>query len=65
MKKFIAVIVVMLLIFSLGCSSLQRAGNATNQEESVEVAVVTLGSYLIANRLMAASMGHPAPAPKP
>ena len=65
MKKVSAVIISILLILSLGCSSLQLAGNATNQDESVEVAVITLGSYLIATRLMAASMDYPAPAPKP
>ena len=65
MKKLNALIISILLILPLGCSSLQHTGNVNNVDESVEVAAITMGSYLIAHRLMATSMDYPAPAPAP
>jgi hypothetical protein len=64
MNKVNALIILILFLLQLGCSSLQLAGDINNPDESLEVATITLGSYLIADRLKGTSMDYPAPAPK-
>jgi len=55
-KRWTSHTCLLLLIFCLGCSAWQLAdhgGDLHDPEPDMDVAIVTLGSYLIANQLLA------------
>lgn len=54
-------IILIWMIFCLGCASPQLASNVNIQDKSLEVAMISLGSYLIANRLKATSQDYRVP----
>jgi hypothetical protein len=54
-------ITLLLTIPCLSCASPQLAGNVDDRDMSVEVAMITLGSYRIADQLKAASSDYRLP----
>ena len=60
-KQEVYKIILIWMIFCLGCASPQLASNVNGPDKSVEVAMISLGSYLIADRLKATSQDYRVP----
>jgi len=58
-KLGLQAIILILLIFCLGCASPKLASNMNDSDQSVQVAIVTLGAYLTADRLKAGQREYP------
>ena len=51
-------IILIFWFFCLGCASLQLDDNMNDPDKSLEVAMVTVSSYIIADRLKASSQDY-------